>query len=152
MKYNDFIQLTDLEFCKKIAVFEIIEISDKFPLPVAAFSLPNNSTNECLLHQLLEVCELWNHPFLKILGSCSDGLPPESVETFMEEKTASAWCHSEDYIHILKRMRNPLIDNKTEVSMLGLIYLSECKLQHNLSNIEERPRCCPGQNENLILS
>ena len=129
MPYAQFLQTpnnTTMEPCKKIVLFELIDIEGKFSLPVAAFNVPSSGTKQEILKYLNEIYEKWNGDIFKLIGSCADGeFTPCEVEQFMNSKISSGiWVHCEDYIHIVKRIRNPLIDNQCEISLTSLIYLS----------------------------
>ena len=123
--YLDLLQLENdnIDLCGKVVVFELIDTSGYFSLPVAAFNLPGKSSQTEVLKYLHEIVQKWNRNSIEIVGSCADGeYKIDVVEKYMKQYYTE-WYHVEDYVHLLKRLRNPMMDNEL-VSLRGLIYLS----------------------------
>ncbi|KAF0979436.1 hypothetical protein FDP41_001779 [Naegleria fowleri] len=119
-------------FAKKAIVFQIIDLYGNFeemktfPNVCAVFALPNSNMFSFIMDKVREIDQKWSvHEKFCIIGSVTDGeFEPATVENFLNNNERKQWTHCEDYIHILKRLRNPLIDSSHAISMMGLIYLN----------------------------
>ncbi|KAF0981773.1 hypothetical protein FDP41_012430 [Naegleria fowleri] len=126
-KNHTYEDLCSNNFAKKAIVFQIIDLYGNFSNVCAVFALPNSNMFSFIMDKVREIDQKWSvHEKFCIIGSVTDGeFEPATVENFLNNNNErKQWTHCEGYIHILKRLRNPLIDSSHAISMMGLIYLT----------------------------
>src|SRR3989338_10727948 len=74
--------ITEEQLCKKIIVFQVIDVLGNFSITLGAFNLPNTNVFSETIEKLMKIVDLWNiNEKFPLIGSVADGeFLPEEVE------------------------------------------------------------------------